>query len=341
MTNLDKSTNPTVKDVAQHAGVSTATVSRFLNEPDKLSPKAQKKVSTAIKALNFVPNFGARILASNKSHTIGAVVPTLQNAIFATGLQAFQDRLAEHGKSLLVAASQYDPEQEHRQIRNLISRGADALMLVGHDRKPEALEFLAATKIPYVVCWADPSDDNIASVGFDNQAAMQDLARQILDLGHRHIGIIAFDTTINDRARQRVQGILNAAQITGVPKGNITIKTTDYSRAAAAAAAESILCDAPNTTVLFCGNDVLATGAMTAARTMGLSIPDDLTVTGFDDLEVARIVTPELTTVSVPQLAMGKAAADLLTDMAYADAQARQVSLDTTVMLRNSHSRPR
>ena len=127
-----KNGTPTLHDVAFAANVSTATVSRCLNFPNKVSAATRQKVSAAISELGYLPNFGAKVMATNRTNTIGAIIPTMENAIFARGLQAFQEELLLHGFTLLVASTSYRPEIEQEQIRALVARGADALLLIGH-----------------------------------------------------------------------------------------------------------------------------------------------------------------------------------------------------------------
>ena len=119
---------PTLEDVAAQSGVSTATVSRCLNSPGQVSKSTRERVMQAVSDLGYAPNFGARALAAKRTNTFGAIIPTMENAIFARGLQAFQDELREHGVTLLVASSSYSPDQEEEQIRSLVTRGADALL---------------------------------------------------------------------------------------------------------------------------------------------------------------------------------------------------------------------
>ena len=124
------------------AGVSTATVSRCFNSPERVVEATRKKILLIVDELGYTPHFGARVLASNRSNTVGAIIPTMENAIFARGLQAFQETLAENNVTLLVASSGYDPEREFRQIRTLISQGADGLLLIGHARLDSTYAFL-------------------------------------------------------------------------------------------------------------------------------------------------------------------------------------------------------
>ena len=149
-----KPSAPTLEDVARRAGVSTATVSRCLNEPARVTDATRERVTDAVAALGYSPNFGARALAARRTRTIGAVIPTMEHAIFARALQAFQEALQAKGFTLLVASSSYQPDLEEEQIRALVARGAEGLLLVGHDRPERVYEFLEMQNVPALIAWA-------------------------------------------------------------------------------------------------------------------------------------------------------------------------------------------
>ena len=149
---------PTLEDVAKRAGVSTATVSRCLNSPDKVIEDTRKRVMQAVDDLGYAPNFSAQALAAKRTRTIGAIIPTMENAIFAEGIQAFQEVLQYAGYTLLIASTGYDPTVEADVVRSLVARGAEGLLLIGFDRDPGIEAFLATQNVPVVVAWAhDPA----------------------------------------------------------------------------------------------------------------------------------------------------------------------------------------
>lgn len=306
---------PTLYDVAAKSGVSTATVSRCLNFPDQVTERTRDKVMRAVDALGYSPNFGARVMAARRTNTIGAIIPTMENAIFARGLQAFQEELRVHGYTLLVASSSYKPDIEEEQIRALVARGADALLLIGHDRRPEIYEFLETQQVPVLVTWAFDRAQARPSVGFDNRAAMRNMARQVIDLGHRHLALISAEVTQNDRARERLEGINEAMIEKGLNPADLEVLMTQYGIENGATAFEQLRQSSTKATAVFCGNDVLAVGALRAAQMLGLAVPRDVSIIGFDDIELAQVAYPPLTTVHVPHREMGKRAARALVDM--------------------------
>lgn len=327
---------PTLADVARRANVSTATVSRCLNSPGQVVDETRKRVMAAVAELGYAPNFSARALAARQTDTVGAVIPTMENAVFARGIQAFQEELGHHGKTLLFASSAYDPALEETQIRTLVARGADALLLIGYDRRPELYAFLAKRAVPTLVTWSHEAANPQTAIGFDNRAAMADLARVVLAHGHRHIACISAPTAANDRARGRVEGIRHAMAEAGLDPAWLTLVETPYSVENGAAAFRQIRAMVPEATVAMCVNDVLAVGALRAARDMGLDVPARMSVTGFDDIEIATLAEPALTTVHVPHRDMGRQAARMMVTMLRDGATPDSVRLPTEVRLRRS-----
>jgi len=327
---------PTLADVARHAEVSTATVSRCLNSPDQVVAETRERVMQAVQALGYAPNFSARALAAKRTNTIGAIIPTMENAIFARGIQAFQEELGNHGQTLLIASSSYREDLEEKQIRTLAARGADALLLIGYHRRPEIYEFLARRNLPALISWAYRDGAPQMSIGFDNAAAMAELARLVIAKGHRRLGFISAPTDANDRARDRVKGVRIAMAEAGLPEQNLLLTETQYGIETGGAAFRKLMMSAPAPTVVFCGNDVLAIGALRAAREMGLNVPQDVSVTGFDDIELAVLAEPALTTVHVPHREMGRRAADMLVQAVRNEAVPENIELQTDIRLRKS-----
>ena len=332
--------SPTLGDVARLAGVSTATVSRCLNSPEQVVEDTRRRVLEVVREIGYAPNFGARVLAAKRTNTIGAIIPTMENAIFARGLQAFQEELAVHGLTLLVASSSYRQDVEEEQIRALLARGADALLLIGFHRPAAVYDFLDRRGVPYVVAWAHRAESPIRSVGFDNRRAMQELARHVIGLGHRRLAVITAPTEQNDRARERVEGILDAAREARIDPETIDIREAPYAIENGAWTMNEIMATAPRPTVVMCGNDVLAVGAVRAGLAAGLNVPGDVSVTGFDDIELAQIVEPSLATVHVPHREMGRAAARAVAGMLRGEETGPGEPLRTRMVLRASLGPP-
>lgn len=332
---------PTLADVARRAGVSTATVSRCLNAPDRVNGTTRERVLGAVAELGYAPNFGARALAARRTHMIGAVIPTMENAIFARGIQAFQEELGRRGYTLLIASSAYQEALEEEQVHNLAARGAEALLLIGHHRSPRVLEFLARRSIPSLVAWAyDPAMPH-PSIGFDNRAAMRALAAEVIGQGHERLGVVSARTADNDRARNRLEGIRDALAAAGLSEGNLSVIETTYGYDTGGAAFEALMRKDEPPSAVMCGNDVLAAGALCAARRMGLGVPAEISITGFDDIELATVIDPPLTTVHVPHREMGRRAAEMLVEMVHgSEPEPRQVDLRAEIRMRGTLGPP-
>jgi LacI family transcriptional regulator, galactose operon repressor len=333
---LEKQKTPTLDDVAALAGVSTATVSRTLNFPDKVRDATRQQVDEAVQALGYSPHFGARYLASNRTNTVGAVIPTMDNAIFAHALQALQEELAKSGVTLLVATSQYDPAQEEAQIRALMARGVDGMVLIGQRRSDAIYETLRARGVPYVVLWTAPSESEHPSAGFSNYRAANAIACEVLAQGHTRIAMIAGHTSDNDRAAERVRGVTAALEAAGLTLAPPYYAETNYSFDCGAAEA-ALLFDLPQPpTAIICGNDVLAAGVVREARQRRLALPADISVVGFDDIDLAQVIDPPLTTVRVPHKRMGAASARMLVRMIRHEGQIESVEFDAQIVHRAS-----
>ena len=327
---------PTLQDVADLAAVSTATVSRCLNNSGHVTEKTRLKVQQAIQTLGYSPNFGAQALAAKRTNTIGAIIPTMENAIFARGIQAFQETLAENGLTLIIASCSYRPELEEEQIRSLVARGADALLLIGQSRPAATYQFLARRNIPYVLAWAHKKESQHCYIGFDNQAAAQTITRQVLELGHRNLGVIVGLTRNNDRARDRITGIEHAIADYGAQTAPLQVIEAEYTFQEGAKALDQLLANPSPPTAVICGNDVLAVGAVKRAKQLGLAVPEDLSITGFADIEVSELIDPELTTVHVPHREMGIAAAKSLIAMLKTQTPVESHLLETRIVNRQS-----
>ncbi len=337
---MKRSSAPTLLDVARRAGVSTATVSRALNDPALVTDSTRELVLRAVDQLGYTPHFGGRALVSNRFDTIGAVIPTMDNAIFARGLQAFQETLSDAGVTLLVASSGYDAARELQQIRTLVGRGTDGLMLIGMARPAESYAFLDRRRIPYVLTWNYRCDRKECFVGFDNRQAARAMAHKVIEHGHRRIAMIAGITAGNDRASDRVDGVRAALEEAGMSGRRMPIVEETYSLSGGRRALAALLERRPRPTAVICGNDVLAVGAISEAKALGLRVPDDVSITGFDDIELSEVTEPRLTTVHVPHRRMGEAAARALLAMRDGTTDRQGIELEASVVERESLGAP-
>lgn len=336
---MDSKRPARIEDVARAAGVSTATVSRCLNNPDAVRESTRALVEKAVADLGYTPHFGARALAMNRTHTIGAVIPTMENAIFARGFQAVQERLSDAGTTLLLASSGYDPEREAQQLKTLLQRGVDGVLLIGEARPETTYALLEARDIPTVLVWCNGETTDHVCVGFDNRAAAREMARTVLDYGHRRIAMVAGITAWNDRAARRVDGVRDALTAEGLALDEANLVEAEYTIEAGAQALRRLVSERPRPTAIICGNDVLAAGVLRGARQMRLDVPGDLSITGFDDIDLASVLDPALTTVHVPHRRMGWTAADRLLEIQAGGTTKGNIAFATDLVIRGSLAR--
>ncbi|MGI9411740.1 MAG: LacI family DNA-binding transcriptional regulator [Hyphomicrobiaceae bacterium] len=333
-------TKPSIEDVARLAGVSTATVSRSLNEPGKVKAATLENVRSAVRELGYAPHFGGRALASNKSNTVGALIPTMDNAIFARGLQALQETLAEAGVTLLIATTGYDPDREFDQIQVLLGRGVDGLLLIGLERPQRTNALLRQHEIPVVAAWSFRTDSEHLCVGFDNLAAAADLTNLVLEYGHRQIAMIAGLSHGNDRATDRIEGVREALQAHNLQLRPDHLIEAPYDIDEAASAMAQLMAAERRPTAVICGNDVLAAGALMYANQAGIAVPDDMSIVGFDDIDLASVTAPPLTTLRVPHRRMGQAAAELLLAIGDGAEDLKSVKFQPELIVRGSLAEP-
>ena len=330
---------PTLDDVARAAGVSTATVSRCLNAPDRVIAPTRERVMKAVEALGYTPDFGGRALASRRTNTVGAIIPTMDNAIFARGLQSFQEALSKFGKTLLVASSGYSPAREREQMEVMAGRGVDGMLLIGSARPDSSVDFLRRRGIPFLGAW-NLGDAEGYFVGFDNHAPAAELTRMVLDKGHRRLAMIAGISQMNDRAADRMEGVRATSERAGIARAQLPVIEAAYTFDDGARAFGELMALSPRPTAVMCGNDVLAVGAMQKARELGLRVPEDVSITGFDDIDLASVVAPKLTTIRVPHRRMGEAAAEMLIKLINKQPVERQIEIPTAIVERDTLGPP-
>jgi LacI family transcriptional regulator len=329
--------------VARFAGVSTASVSRAINFPDKVSPELRGRVEKAAQLLHWVPNGAAKALASLRSRTIGALVPTLGHQNFATMLEALQRNLHRDNYTLILGCMESTPDARVLQARKMIERGIDFLVLVGEAQPAPLFALLETQNIPFVITYTSGRLSPHPCIGFDNYAASERVTDHLLSLGHRNFGLIAASSTDNDRIQQRIAAVKDALARHGLGIRSEHFAEVESSRhiAAGRAGLERIWASTEPPTAVICTNDYLATGAMIEARARQIEIPRDLSVSGFDDVDLSEHLEPPLTTIRVPAGDLGTAIAEhVIRYLDHGDAN-RPLPLTAELMVRGSTAAPR
>lgn len=329
-----------VTDVAKQAGCAPATVSRALNNPDKVSAKKRLKIETVMRELGYVRNHAARALRSQRSHMIGVLIPTLDYAIYARLVGSATAELSKAGVSSLIATFDYDLDAELKEARLLLERGAEALLLVGDQHRPELYKLLQQFEVPYVNTYVFNNNNTHPSVGFDNAAATELITRHLVHLGHQKFGVISGITKDNDRTTERLEGIRTELQQHKIELPESMIIERPYSISDGRSACAMLLSKENRPTAIICGNDVLALGALAECASQNLAIPGDISVVGFDNLEISKHSNPPLTTIDVPAEEMGINAAKYLMEKQSGINLPLHTPVDVQLLLRESSAPP-
>lgn len=299
---------PDIVFVAKLAGVSPATVSRVMNHPDLVHPATRKKVELAVEKSGYIRNRAAQAMHGKRSATIGLVVPTVANTIFAEVVQAFNDTVSAQGFTLLLASHGYDLDSEYRLVRKLLEHRVDALAVVGLDHSPGTFRLIEEQRVPLLAIWNYLANSPLPCIGVDNREAGRLAAEHLVALGHRRIGMVFPATFDNDRARDRKTAAMAAFRAAGIELQDHWQVEVPYSIAQAKAACLDLLAGENRPSALLCANDVIAQGAIYAAARLGIAVPASLSVIGIGDFAGSAQMEPALTTVRIPAQEVGATA---------------------------------
>lgn len=323
-------------DVASLAGVSLGSASRALSSPKSVRPETLEQVQAAARRLGYVPDAAARALARGRTECIGTVLPTVNNPIFSDFAQALQKEARAAGYQLLIAAHEYDREGEVAIVEGLLRRGIDGLVLVGSRHHTDVQRLVEAAGVPLLLTWSGDDAPSPGCVGIHNRRAMQPVVQLLLELGHRGFAVLTGDPAHNERARGRVDGVVDTLTAAGIRLPTANIIVCPFSVAGGRDGLRRALALRPIPTAVVACTDQLAAGALAEARAAGVAVPAQLSITGFDDVEFAALLEPPLTTVRVPAADMGRLAARRLLESLASGPDDAQVLLDTELVVRGS-----
>lgn len=298
----------TIYEVSELAGVSLATVSRVMNNSGRVSEATREKVLAAMAELDYRPNAMAQSLASNRSNCVGVLVSEMHGPIFGAMLSAIEEELREAGKFAIFAAGHSDAEKEQEGIRFLTSRNCDALILHVEALPSEFFLEQMDQMLPFVLLNRDAEGLEDHCISLDNELGGYLATRSLLELGHRQIGYISGPLQWAD-AIARLEGHRRALAEFGVEMDERLLVEGDYKETTGGRAARELLERSLPISAIVCANDEMAAGAMDAVRASGRSIPDDISIVGFDNVRWARFLFPKLTTVEYPVGEMSRMAA--------------------------------
>jgi LacI family transcriptional regulator len=302
-------TRPTIRDVARHAQVSHQTVSRVINGEAYTAAATRARVERAIAQLGFRPSHIARSLVSRRTHTIGLVMGDVASPFFPDVVRGIEDVLAPAGYSLILSSSRRDPARELANVRHLVERSTDGLILGAPQADLGELTGLAVRAgVPMVFLNRDVSGRQVASVWVDGPAATAEVVAFLARLGHRRIGLVSASRQV-DREGNREAWYRRALGRAGLALPPAWILREAITLEGGQRAGQRLLGLPSRPTAAICHSDVMAIGVLQACRAGGVRVPRDLSVIGWDDVPYASAVEPPLTTVRVPRYEFGQAAA--------------------------------
>lgn len=329
-----------LREVAAAAKVSTATVSRVINNPATVSEELRARIETVIGELGWVPSGTARALVTRRTNTVGAVFPMLAMGDFARAIDALEDELVARNYTLLLARSRYVPAHEHRQVMKLVERGVDGLILVGATRAPETRRFLASHPVPVVNTFVYAEAGEIPSIGPDNRGALHQMASYLISLGHRRFGLISQSTKNNDRAAARREGVLAALAENGLTVAPHHHVEGHWTIAEGRQLLRRITARKPWPTAVICGNSLLAVGALLESQAMGIDVPGEMSIVGYDDTEIMREMPIPITTVRVASEEVGRLAGRLIVERIGGEDVGTGIELPAEIVVRRSSGPP-
>ena len=296
----------TIKDVAQRAGCGVATVSRVLNKTGPASAKMRERVLAAVDELDFQFSEVGRSLQSSTTQTIGCVVPSIENPVYADAVQGAQEVCIEAGYQMLLICTNYNAEMETHAIRTLIAKQVDGIILtVGDVHSSEGLDLIRSRQLPHSLLY-NTAPEGQMSWAVDDRAAAATVADVFFENNHVHTGFLGLNFISSDRARQRFEGFAERCSHHKMPPPALLEVDDDGNDLMPHLSA--FLKKHPNLTGIFASNDYRALAAIRSAQRLSIDVPRDLSIIGFDGIKVGQMIEPTLATIATDPRALGAGA---------------------------------
>jgi len=330
----------TIKDVAALAGVSFTTVSHVLNDTRPVSADARRRVLAAVEEIGYLPSAVARSLRKSETKIIGVLVPNVQNPFFAELVCGVEECCRLAGYSVFLCNSDNDPKRQQQYMRTLLEKRIDGLLLASAGDAASLAKIFKLASVPAVTVDRLVPGARADRVSVHNQAGAHAAVAHLLELGHRHIGCISGPAEF-EVAIERVEGWRQALLERGITPQEGWLVESDFSSAGGYEAVRALLRKHPEITAVFAGNDMMAMGGLRAAAELGRKVPEQLSIVGFDDIELSSFVYPALTTVGCSIKELGREAARVLLDrIDNPGAPLKDVLLTPRLVVRESSAAP-
>lgn len=337
--------NPTMNDVAKEAGVSVATVSRVVNDPDSVSEKLRLKVQRAMQRLHYHPSSFARAFKMKETRLVGVIVPLLDHPFYGRMATAIEKTLFTHNYRAIICNAEEDSSREKAYIEMLLQQRVDGIII--NSSAIDATDYLKDVEdvaMPYVLIDRNLPSANGHRVFCDNSQGGYTGMKYLIELGHERIGVVAGPKpTTSEPISRRIEGVRRAMQECGIEENpELVMLEDDQLFDMGYRVGKKLLSLEQPPTAIFALTDVTAVGVMHAADELGFSVPDDLSVLGYDDIPIASYIIPPLSTVKQPIVEMGQAAVEILLDsIQNKDFEPKKMVLNTYLIVRRSTGEPR
>jgi LacI family transcriptional regulator len=326
----------TIKDVAKRAGVGIATVSRTLHGSSQVSPETAARVLAAVEELGYRPNTTAQSLVSGRSHMLGLVVSDITNPFFPELIKGFEDVALENGYDVLVASTNYDPARTALCVQRMIERKTDGVAIMTSEVDASLTDTLARRKVPLVFLDVGRVRKGVSNVKVDYGIGIVQAVEHLSALGHCRIAFISGPQLLASARERRDVFIARLKDPSSGPPREVLIEEGNHRVDGGLEAMRRLLDHAPRPTAVIASNDLTAIGAMRAIRQRGLRVPEDISVVGFDDIQMAEFTEPPLTTVRLLRTEVARLACDALVQSIRSHGAGVEFRMGTTLVVRSS-----
>ncbi|MGA2570101.1 MAG: LacI family DNA-binding transcriptional regulator [Terracidiphilus sp.] len=329
-----------IRAVAERANVSVATASRTVNRISTVNPKMAKRVWEAIRELNYFPNTQARALVSGRSGVLGLIVSEITNPFFSELIQGFEDVAVESGYEILIGSTNYDPKRWELCIRRMLERKADGVAVMTFGIEEPLLQQLAARDIPLVFIDVGPERSAVSLLKVDYQHGIRQGVQHLAVLGHRNIAFVSGPVRLHS-AHSRLDAFCKSLSECGISPNPDWLLEGDHTLEGGILAMEKLIASGNLPTAVMCSNDMTAIGVLHGAYRGGLHVPGDLSIIGFDDVHMAQVMFPPLTSIQMSRLELARAAVTALRAHAENNSPRLEYKIDTHLVVRESTGYPR
>ena len=327
-----------IKAVAQRAKVSTATVSRTLNDSSRVKKATARKVLRAIKELNYYPNKNARSLASGRSHTLGLIVSDIANPFFPELVKGFEQMAMSHKLGVIVTNTNYSSERMTMCVREMLEHKVDGVAIMTSEMDRKLIAELSRRKVPIVFLDVGKATDRISNISIDYARGIHEAISHLAELGHHRIGFISGPQHLKS-ARIRRAAFLEHLHRVGAVENAALMQEGDHKIDGGQRAMEKLLGLKNPPTAVLTSNDLSAFGALNAIHAHGWTVPDDISIIGFDDIDFSQFTMPPLTTIKISLRDLGHTAFRALHRVIRDGAAGQEYTIPTQLVVRASTGR--